>query len=483
MKKSLIILILLTAVFLGGMGFTATTIFGSGPKVEITQCDLTGDPKMLEGLNIEFHSEALDHLHWNIDYTPHDQLKTKFHYGTQERYTAKQSRLLYESASFNTSVVGNDLQIDPEESPRDRLFFEVASHTAPGDVHTEDVLLSDFFDFYPFCANLDFVLPDGRNTLLYDWLEGSVHMSGTANLTSIEDEQIPRFLNQFMDAFRFSTDDDHKVKVTVYRNSEGAYEEFSTENLGDHPNIHTFSADTGDWVYFIIEYTSSMPFDPDVYAHTPNGYGVYRLPLKALDLLTIEDVEFVMPLDLSVQIGTLCTTEDQEQILLSSLDNGVPTLWVLDAKTGALLQRLETNLTADWEHEDYFSTPFIQDYDGFVVMSWYDDRLVLEQLADGSWRSRFHIPPVDIPELQFLNRWNDIDMTFDGQRLAVIYTGSRSNEQYPGNSFTLLIYDESGLTYSGYFYNSLDAGSDEGFDWRGIVKCNARGPHYIHWQV
>ena len=454
MKKSLIAMVLLAALSLGGVVAAHMTIADTADRVVITQYDLTGDPRAADGLAVHRITELPGQLpmHWDTTFRVNGDAETRYAFRRPELWRESEARLDLYTATFNQGYGGLwEYPITDEDIQLRELCNAVAANTPAGETHTEILHLADYFDVLPLDINYHFHLTDENGDLNHCAIhseDGRLWGSGMED-SSLEDPRL-RFAQALLDSFRFPVPEDFTVEVSISRDEEGSIYDMGCSVLSNDISLQSQSISSRDWIYFIpfaLDGESQPLMD---YSGTPAGFGLYRLPASDPKDLTLDDLELVLPLDPDLQVTNLDITPDQSVLLLSTREKGRCVLRVLDAADGSLLQTLEL----DPGEPDSWNAVIA--YDGFALLTLNEGYRVLEALPDGTYRPRFLAKPPDMSAYPNLGRWYDFTPAFDGQRLAILR--GEGSEYGHMCSFSLMVYDDSGLHYVGHFENSLEAG-------------------------
>ena len=472
MKKSLICVILLAVLSLGGIITAHVTIAATADQVEITQRDLFGDPHAADGLvvNRKAMIQGPRSMHWDTVYPVGGTPETVYTYDEIFIPDRQENRLYINSDTLNQGYSGRwEYPITEPDVFLRELFNDVAENTPAGKTRKEVLNLRDYMEFIPTDIILSFDIPDKQGTLRHININTDEFWRFYRDQDPADARDYPRyqFALELADAFLSPVSEDMTVSISITRDSEGTIVDMECNAEHDYLNISSEAADTGDWIYFTV-------YGLTDYTNTPAGFGVYRLPIRDPAQLTLDDLDLVLSLDSTEQdYLSLAATPEQDRVLLTTRENGHVVLRILDSSSGDLLQALELDTIQD---DDW---PSVIPYDGFAVLYHPNGRRVLEELPDGTYRPRFMAEDPDPEAFPELDRWYDSgDLAFDGQRLAV-FRGDSS--QYEGGcGFGLLVYDETGLIYVGQFSHSLDAGMgwEEYYD---SIVHPFRHDSCIHW--
>lgn len=291
------------------------------------------------------------------------------------------------------------------------------------------------------------------------------------------------------DYFRIPTPEDMLLKISMYKDSSGLITELNVNSTFDEdsgvstPTFEVHSAVTEQGCFFTF---SGHCYDVDSNRYPLNignvqgGAGVYFLPytsgtsrekgVKYVDLEGFGSVyafenEEVSPQELHV-------LEDGQTLLLTTQEGKTLYLNVIDLTTGKRAQKLplmdmgERSLRHVWYE------------DGFLVHLCYDDCFVLSQLTETGYEVRIKGVLGEGESMDKACYADLVDLAYNGEKLGVVFPIYRTESYYANASIGVMVYDTTGLLYSGTHISSLDTGSEE---YRQRVTCSDGQPLMVHW--
>ncbi len=337
--------------------------------------------------------------------------------------------------------------------------MDVASRTNPGEMRTEVVYLSDYYDLWPWGIS-------GRNGFRY---------------TVISD----RDCEKLSDIFRFYIPSDAMAEVIIAKDSSGTIAFLSSQPVGvwhepvvepipegGNYVIHSepedrFTAvgasamdERGVWLYLAVVDSATG----ENLLEYRDGPGIYFIPTYHSSGAYYEKGDFMIDsARLIYETGDrpiyLRLSSDEETLQLYSVKGGVLCLTVLDASTGEELYKSELMKTDDTRINFHIAKD-----DMFLIMDSAGS-LVLLREENGIARPVFktHLDlQVEYPNLSslaeiFRSPDDHFDFAFDGERVAIC----------DGYSMYVLTADETGLTYfARYNYSPI---------WDGLVGYSRFG--------
>jgi len=431
MKRSLILTLLLFALSAAALVGSHSVINGRKDAVAIEETVLYGDRTAAEGITVLNRTHNDYHLFWDTSYTVENELKvhTDFLFSQEEkREDYNPGPNLSVSYFFNFSMGGSNiiLEDDYEQGVRKlpmKPARDVAGRTQAGETHEETVYLKDYYDFYPFCLEINF--PSSVVTTSY------------------------HNLYDMTDYLKVPVSETQRVRVSVTKDSTGNVTQVRNELVSEEIFFTASGVFTDSGCYFVINARENGT------ARLPEEVlGIRYIPfIKAEGFLrpSFEDIRMAYPLDReTAQVLYLLKSPDERRLMLFAEENGSITLSVIGVETMNLLQK--TVLFEDTE--DLFLQE-IQQYDNFFAAPLSDGRFcLLQENAGGICEVKLTgnlYACEEIGKDPFYAFYNDMAMDYDGQRLAVAFYQQRS-----GCGTYLMVYNKDGLAYAGKYDHSTD---------------------------
>ena len=461
MKKALALVLVVLTLSVGGMCAAVSMLSKQQDQVEITQISETGNPAVLEGLEVLLHSRASDsQMNWVTTYHPGQtpvvdtqsyykrfwNEDSRYEYLIPSRYDYKKDRRMVLGGYVDS--IGYDEE-DKNPTGLDLALRQLAEDTKPGTQSARTVAVRDYDPFYHISA--DFYLPDVEG-----YVEGYVRGENWKELMAAEEAQEEK-INQFL---CIPVLESEKITLMLTKDSEGNVSDFELELKQDDAFDFYIGSDdslvTEEAFYFTFDNRTKQGAVVDT-SLIPGGYGIYRLPYtmdfdpqKETGILT-EQLATVYAVDPGHEIIRLHSSHDKSRLLLHTLENGWYVLTVIDRESMTALQRFEIQEKSPekdswklWEdqEQDIFMVEMDKSYAFFALQE------------DGTYAQVFlcQIPS----QMQERSEWSD--MAYDGKRLVVgdVYDRRDSTNTAQG-VFCLSVYDFTGLRYWGEYDLSLNS--------------------------
>ena len=481
MKKSLIAAVLLFVLSAAGLITAGAQVARTQDDVHLTETVLAGDPSETDDLTAVLHAECEQKLSWDTTMTSGRKTETDFAFRPRglewNRSGGRELNSYIEFYTWRTGLQSNeDIKLpEPLFGPLNKILTDVADSFPAGQESSRRVRVAEYFEYFPLFANF--------------WLSGinEIHYDDGRNFDRLSDQgkEVFQFAEDLGAAFRFPVPEDYELLITMDKDADGKIYDINLDLPEDGACGDAFwcsTADSEDYIYFVVsasfthrmsdgEYTNqSMD-----YSHTPNGFGIYRLP-RVERPLTMEDLEFVMPLDEENQeVEIFCPDQEYERLFLILREKGTRRLLVLSPEDGSVLQEfpLWTPKKDEW-------VGFLMEDDFVLLQNGENEFKLYSQEESGDYQHCFdgRIPTDLFPG----DPWTyDVSMCFDGNRLALA-RGNRP-EGFRYDSFCgmdLLILDRTGVLYAGTFESSLDRGKvPDTYEDRDISP--AQVPIILNW--
>lgn len=431
MKWRITLFTLLVVLALAGMVSAHIWYYDGRDQVGYETVEVQGDEAALDGLSVEVRYAYDQRLLWTTRFDAANPAgaKTDFSYHLLEQAPYGDSYNFFDALSLTCPLPlyggAMDLPIDqePQENdPLDRIAQEIAAGLQPGETVTETIRLADYCAFLP--------------------LAFSLYETGGKNLTISAD------LDQVLTAaLSIPVPEDLTFSLTV-NVTNGGNVQLTTEVISlDRSGVVLESG-----AYLTLSQSLELGLD---YTRSPLGYGVYRIPFEAIDennARICSEVQNFYPLDPEVvQEATVEESPLPGQLLVYTRETGKLFLNVVDAATGRTLRRVA--LPGDTAEEQLTVEGFLLT---ITMAEGCDERyLTFLDLRDGTYEV-FTTEVWTVDQLRkLLNYTKIVASAFDGNRLALAYSGS-----YSGPSFYLTVFDSTGQIYSAQYLCDIAAVSN-----------------------
>lgn len=465
MKRSLVLSVILFAVCVCGMIYVSSTVDAQRDQVAITENRIYGEPSAAEGLDVYLDSICSRRLVWNTVYEPGREPDTETEFTfyqneyQEERPADTRYSGIYVSSTGGIGIRSDNgiaLDLNDDESLLEGIgmdstlmsfravLADVAKRTGNDDVHTEAVLLRDYYEYYPL--NFDFDIP---SYLL---------CSTDQDLNKYESGWV-RGLRKMQEFFRIPIIGEDKVSVTIEKNNGIIC---GLDLSVDSPvSFSGSSVLRENGCFFAIEIWSSDGSEAD-YSNIPGGYGIYFLPFvnegdeKTADF---DSLSCVYPLDAGTRILSMYEAEDDSGIQLVTLEDGVYYISVIDNEIGGLIQKLSI-----FPGENDWLTSY--DKGEFVLFNGERELALFERKGGRLSKVLVCDNGCDVPGCGISKEIKDA--AWDGERMAVaVYSVYEEkvlqypevyNYRFDSCGTELMVYTAGGLQYCAVFSSSLDIG-------------------------
>lgn len=412
----------LVVLALGGMAAAHRTVYDGRDRVGYEAAAVQGDESALEGLSVEVQYAYDRRLLWTTRFDAADPAgaETDFSYHLLELAPHADSYNFFDALSLTSPLPLHggemDLPIDrepQEDDPLDAIAREIAAGLKPGETATETVRLADYCDLLP--------------------VELSLHETGGLNLTSFGN-----FDQALTAALAIPVPADLTFPLTVHVSNDGP-----VQLTLEVTSLTSSGVVLESGAYLTLSQRLELGLD---YTRSPLGYGVYRIPFEAVDENNARicgEVQNFYPLDPEVvQEATVEESPLPGQLLVYTRETGGLFLQVVDVATGRTLRRVA--LPGDTAGEQLTGEGFLLT---ITMAEGCDARyLTVLDLRDGAYEV-FTTEVWTVEQLnKLLNYTKIVASAFDGNRLALAYSGS-----YSGPSFYLTVFDSTGQIYSAQY--------------------------------
>lgn len=449
MKRSIvfILVLVLVASFLTG---AYQTITGYGDDVTITPEHIYGDPKRVEGITTELRTTCDNHMLWYTRHTAGDPGRTETEYIFDQEsihehdWEIRDEFQFHVAGGFGMSTSGGS--IDVSGDGWGKVVRELAGTIGNGQTLEKEILLEDYFDYYPmdyYCS---------VRTPMYfvdEWHD-------TANGDSYDSGSYGRWNKEF----KFPVVPGTKGHVTVTKNGVGNIVELSVQvyDVGD-AGLTTCVWDEG--MYFAPVYTNfeGQPLTNGEYVL---GYGLYHIPFKAdpsvefhsedtmyAGLFDHNNMELIYPMEPDDLVVAMAA-DDNGRLHLIVREDGIFRYCALDVAERTVTHRIDLMEAGE---ESWLNYKFFL-YEGLLYLK-YQDQIALLDIREE-------------PSLEFiLSKPEEFDMSMptaacyrDGTLyLAALEWVEREDDtglKYRSMKANYLAaLDADGFGYFGYYYSDL----------------------------
>ena len=449
MKKTFVLFALCLLVLLGGLIAAVTILHNDRDDIVVTAYDQAGDRSAAQGFTAQQSVRRGSHLRWDLtmDLGTPEESTTEFSYVREAMggfvEAGPEDLILYLTTDAYGSSAASEGEIAQTEDPWTQMIQDVYQRTPEGELSTENVLLSDYFTYYPLTAHM--TLPQRVDFTQLSWDPDAVTQA-------------------FQDFFRFPVVPGDTLPVTIDRTAGDSYTMEHRPGAAS-PSMETICAMTQEGFFFSFSPTT-RPFPS--FAEVPGGYGLYWIaapngephpdslscvyPLPegtyALDLTLTPDGSWLVMTTGTAQ-GYACTVLDTEtmeevQTFPVPMDPPVCSPAFLTTQDGTLVSYLCYSFEV---------MPSLAGEDFFCLLA--KDSIHLFLLEDGQYIHQFSVPSQEANLQTYrpggTGLWN-------GEKLAL----AKGTDDKPG--LELWVYDEKGsLLYHGKYVTSLeeDAKTDQ----------------------
>lgn len=477
MRKALTVFLALVLVCGCGAALAAQAV--SAPREEITFQEhvFSGDPAAADGLTVQLKAGMQHKANWEstVQFSAQDyRTETSFRFLPAGQ--AEQPEMSYRGVEINfyrdAATSG-----DADAFGFSDAYQALLDTLSPGESGSRTIRFADYYDEYPFEFYID--LPGVRYETLADWEDASEDSDWPG-------ERAQAALGRY---FRIPVLPDEYIQLGIDKDMDGtgSGRSISSVREGDRFWMNTECVITDDACFFWFGNRTDQDRLIDT-SRIPGGYGVYMLPYGPLapdaeasafyggneNEVYTDRLTCFFPVDPETRIEHLGLTPDKTRLLLHTVENNMYYVTLIDCKTGAALQKLAIS---DFDPKDNYVN--ITETADFVCIQQTQGRIcVLTQNADGLYqlalRSDYSPDDLYAPVYATVRA-----MAFDGKRLAIVNNDETvlSNDgpsaaaylagstealitpdgTYVDNcGFILIVFDETGLAYSGGYVSSLE---------------------------
>ena len=459
MRKYPLLLLALILAFTVPAVLAVSALDAPKDQIAFTEQVLCGDPSAASGLTVRLDTQYRYYLRWRSDITFSPTC-----YTAQTAYTFENGRYWDNGASepcdlYITDGISSSFGIE-DENPLSAAMQALQDKVQPGTTASALLRVADYYETYPLDINV--VLPD----MFY----------GTQPAYQLGPEQDA--MTRIQDFFQIPVLDDQYLEVEVGKSVNGGSSVgMNSTEQGDSFDFYTQSVATDDAFYFFFSDRTQLGKQVDT-SRIPGGYGVYRLPYGRVDTdepytgqedgwhsydVFADQLECIYAVDPEVTLSYLAASGDGTRIFLHTIEGEDYVLYVLDAASGAELQRIVVGPFGPddwWERTDGPDFQFVRFPNEFFLYALTEDGLLEQAL---------HVKFSDIEQDEEYLPWystQNRDFAWQDGRLAIV-CNSRSDiqdgEQYPsrhhyslGCGLSVSVYADDALQYYGIYDSTLD---------------------------
>jgi len=456
MRKALAILIVLVILCTSGIIAAHAVVNTQRDQVTINENVIYGDKLAADGLNIIRKADWDSRLHWQTDYniSSENSYCTDFHFTQNREYERIRSEPTG-SISLGLTVgsgMGSSHEITREDITNlaagyEELCLDVMEAAPAGEEYSDIVQVSDYFDFFPLQVYLDF--PN-----VYRLESRSPERYYVRPIDGEDCTEVNEALNKY---FKFPVSDEDLVMVELYKNDNGEVTELNISTLEWATEFWVLYAVTPSGAYFAFDCGDDIDF-----TNIKGGCGIYCLPFNAsfeyggetYPTVNTEELGMVYSLDENTRIENMFYEEEQNRLVLITVENNMLMFTTIDLATMEMLQRIE--ICECEEDRGVWRTSRDED---FITLYLGSDRIVvLEMLDNGEYSLEFvvNVRPEGQDELFWYN--SNSTKAYDGERLAMCWSRDIEEAPYSDCGFYVAIYDKTGLLYFGEYLSGLMTG-------------------------
>lgn len=423
MRSALAVLLALTVVFFGLLGWSNAQLHQDAYDVTTTSTTLAGDPSQAAGIQVTSYFDDRGHLFWSSSYPADAPQEAQTRYGFSQ--TQWEEDWEYEFGSFEISLqsVGRYSSSSLEDLVTPSflsLLKEVQDDYPQVTTDQQTIPLSHYTDHIPLYV--------------------SQYLPGSSLFLEVTDRQLTELLEDY---FFFPVPEGLTATISLETDEEGVLQGYNFFLDDDDCYLSSQYAVRGDTVLFAL--IPGEGLDP---SHIPGGWGVYALSGNTPEDLSLTTVYSVPNGGQVVQFFE--GQEGDDDLYLLTVEQDVLYLTQLDSQS--LQPVLHLPLFPWAEERDLDGTVWTEA--GLAVFSNDGPFVMLVPDGANSWRIDFEGDVKRQNDLGcFLNMDGTTSLLYDGERLAV--TGSYWQEGLSRNVLFLAVYDRDGLAYLGTYPTSL----------------------------
>ena len=368
-----------------------------------------------------------------------------------------------------------------------KAYQELADTVEAGQEGEKSIYLKDYLEYYPLEIRLE--LP-GNNTSTDDYFRQE--MSGTY----AKEYGIP-VIARLWEEFKIPVLEEETLHIHLRKDMESnVVNTGSSSTESDAFYMYTYGEVTDNACYFTFSTTTKYDKVVDT-SHLPEGYGIYTFSYEMKDvysddyLVAVPDADSLRlfyQIEPGIEILGLESNQEQDRVLLYTMENEIYYMTVIDSATGELVQKL-----AIAPYDNNPGSLVVYDKDDFMVMVLYGEKLAVVTLEENEeYKVQYvcNIREKELEPIQFedgtiveivpwLNYYRS-DVDFDGEKLVM--TAQIPDDEYgtreDTTNFYVAVYTKEGLKYYGEYRGSLSTGIDS-----DKYNYHCRGTDYVPVKV
>lgn len=438
MRKCFVSTMLLFLILITSLVYVHIHLNDTKDDVIITEETIYGDVSAAEGLYVNISTQSNDHLYWDTGFylTGEPIPNVDFEFTTSARnqnieYPGNEGIYLEAGTQiYNTNGTTGSAGYNIPDFLRETFMELVDSIDDYDETKTAIVNFSDYYEYYP--VNM--------------WFFSPMYFESAADKS--------KAIEAFKEYFKIPVREETPVKLSVtkqfsvYANNYQFEISFLNETI--RSSYLSVIADSGCYFIFTV-YSDYGDYSGEMMdmSQIPGGFGLYFFPCRNTDAgfePLYEELNTVITLDpeKTEKIIDLSITPDKKNLLLLTFEESEYVLYVLDADTAQLNDRIELYEFADVSG---YTRPLgcCYAYNDWVVYIFEDGTIGLLTKENGRFNLKFTLDALDYVDfnLNYMTSWGTGEwIDWDGTRLAIV-SASGIYDIY------VAIFDETGLLYAG----------------------------------
>ena len=439
-------------------------LYARRDAVSLEESTLLGDVSAAEGARVDIHTQLMNRLFWDTQYTAGMQptIRTHYtHYWNEQPVTwdweGEALRADFTGAAGPTSW---EWEEEEDQYGMQKPYNDVASRCPAGaENYTERVYLRDYYEYFPIYVSTADILPEG----------GSYYLDGS--------KSVEMMMQDFLRSqFRFPVPEDLWWEISIGKDADGSVSSIGTGETNDDywTRFMTASVRTETGLFFTLSPDKRADGTAPDFSHCTVERGLYFLPItltpyegeqpdlvyitgnnKGIQLISLDAEHFrtVCPIDADADWVSLYGSEDGNWIYLLTQQQEDCTLTVLCTDTGEVTSRV-TLFTPEDPQTQYLSQTYLQE--GYLISTLSDGQFALVTVDDAGQAEialTGDFSPVQAKECYLDHPVFD----YDGQRLAF----GEFAQYFNGCSFFLGVVSSDGIDYLGKYFHNQDTESKD----------------------
>jgi|GEM_PF-2438877 len=459
MKRSLILISVLSAAAFIFTLVTSVIASSQADDIELVELPLYGDPMKAEGIEMSIDLQMNRHHFWDIKHMPGEDGYTDVDYdhyylGYSEESTPEPNISI---DLFTQGGMSSSHPITREDRMEADGFmlepaFQMAEEMGPNETRTETVSLADYYEYYPI--HIDAY--DGMTHGIFDYDEG------------------------IQEYFKIPVPAEHLSEYTVETDASGGMTSVNINSVGENDFYLSAVGCVYDDAFYITMSGYGENGDLLDLTQIKGGTGIYRLPYeKSPNRQNIKrglsgEIEVVFPLDLeSCEPIHLVTSPDKSLIYLYAIENGHSVLTVIDTETFEQKQKLDLG-KFDWNFN-------IIQKDDMILLKHYGDDMHLILIKRSEDDVHEVVIDTDLSACEDkipLDYHTYTAFDYDGERLAVMI-----NQNYWWScSCYLVVIEDNVPVYAGdYSVNPTE--NSNNYQYQDRLRYSSDDPHFIGVEI